>query len=315
MHVVQVLEIENNPLDRPGTAALPALTGAWVILEYLANGSIDKFIENAYSQGRRKLPNRLLWRFCLCMIKACIAITYPRNINTNTLVSETVPAGGRAEDEGMTHNDIHVANVMLADVLEDIEHTITPRLKLIDFGRAADFSQARRIPSPSDISSIGEIILSLILLNPFPFGMHASPYSFQADEGSPEIYTHARELTEGWVEEGHEDVPWLDPDLRALVCNLMREDRDNIPSLADLDRIATAAVRDRDAAWYNNEEFEQDDTIKKLWHDIVHWDGGDDGGGGDDGDLEDLDDEDDDEDDYEDDYEDRYLDDFLGGLP
>lgn len=96
MHIVQVLDIHDNPLQRPGTEELPVIEGHWVILEYLENGSIEKFINNTTESLRTRLPNRLLWRFFLCckfywqdilldvvvwlttsnlVIKACIAMT------------------------------------------------------------------------------------------------------------------------------------------------------------------------------------------------------------------------------------------------
>ncbi|KAI0891797.1 hypothetical protein F4806DRAFT_295786 [Annulohypoxylon nitens] len=275
MHIVQVLDIHDNPLERPGTDELPVIEGHWVILEYLENGSIEKFINNATESLTTRLPNRLLWRFFLCLIKASIAMTYPENINRGMLVSETIPAddANHGVEKGLSHNDIQPGNVLLGDALKDGEHGITPQLKMIDFGTAAKFTTGGVLPSLDDIAAIGEIMLGLIILDPVPLISpgHQGPSRFKANDDAEEIMTQAVELTPEWTDS--EKYAWLDHDLRVLVCNLLRVDKEKQPSLRDLDREITAAVHERDAAYYNDEEIEKDYSIKKLWHDIVHWTG------------------------------------------
>ncbi|KAI1455322.1 kinase-like protein [Annulohypoxylon moriforme] len=281
MHIVQVLDISNNPLARPGTSSLPAIAGGWVILEYLENGSVGKFIENAQEMGIEHLPNRLIWRFALCLIKAAIAMAWPGIIDRSTVASERTPTNFW-QGSAILHRDLHADNIMLADVLPDNEHRITPRLKVIDFGGATEFSMAVNSDSVMEnVTVMGEIIWGLIMLNTAPldqFGDRPLVLFRPPGPNQATVGTQAFDLVP--FSGSGSKYPWLDRDLRVLVCQLLRKDVINIPDLRELDRLATDAVRYRDAAYYGNEIEEQDDTIQELWHEIVHWDGGGGGGGG-----------------------------------
>ncbi|KAK9777926.1 hypothetical protein SCAR479_05252 [Seiridium cardinale] len=133
--------------DPPPPAVQPQaqriyLQGPTLVLELLANGSLEEFVWKANNyMGQdtvlvRQLPNRLLWRFFLCFVRMMIAMAYPRNRVAGQAPSiEQLPADHSQQPGRFTHRDIHVGNIMMGDFdpLEP-EHSITPILKLIDFG-------------------------------------------------------------------------------------------------------------------------------------------------------------------------------------
>ncbi|KAI0880241.1 kinase-like protein [Annulohypoxylon maeteangense] len=220
------------------------------------------------------------------VIKSLIAMSWPENINASEQVSETIPADGRG-DWWILHNDLHEDNIMLGDVLVDDEHRITPRLKVIDFGASIRVNSSNRTRSWRDLAAVGELMLSLILLISLPILEHGehNVAMFQPSPNEDEVETQAIELVP--LSGDEDEQPWLDPDLKLLVCKCLRTDK-NLPSLRDLDLEISAAVRERDAAFYEDDPEEQDAFIEKLWHDIVHF-SGDPGNP-----LEDDDDDDDD---------------------
>lgn len=61
----------------------------------------------------------------------------------------------------------------------------------------------------------------------------------------------------------------VDVALLELVCACMSPDINVRPTLASLLNTALAAVRQRTAAFYNNDPFEQDDAISSLWRDLT----------------------------------------------
>ncbi|XXG99954.1 hypothetical protein Hte_006295 [Hypoxylon texense] len=51
-----------------------------IILEYMENGSLQGLIEKLSLErrrGRGRIPNRVLWSFWLCLIRACVGMEYP----------------------------------------------------------------------------------------------------------------------------------------------------------------------------------------------------------------------------------------------
>ncbi|KAI1086185.1 kinase-like domain-containing protein [Rostrohypoxylon terebratum] len=120
----------------PGDSLAPASAErnwAWIYLDRIENGTLTGFMNRAKQNGMVRLPNRVLWPIFLCLVRACIAMAWPRNAeDLNESIVRTL-----APPSGLTHNDIHGDNLLFGSYLDHPEHGRTPILKLIDFGLAA----------------------------------------------------------------------------------------------------------------------------------------------------------------------------------
>ncbi|KAI0838305.1 kinase-like protein [Hypoxylon sp. FL0890] len=134
MHLVQLIDIPANPLASSDLQ--------WLVLEWLPNGTLGDFVTKAKEKGAERLPNRLLWRFFLCLIRACVGMAYPKGRTDDLLELETLPRAPPGENyfqpKQFAHNDIDDTNVLLGDFLPYGEHGITPIVKFIDFGGTED---------------------------------------------------------------------------------------------------------------------------------------------------------------------------------
>ncbi|KAI1388252.1 kinase-like protein [Hypoxylon trugodes] len=135
----------------------------YMLLEFAPNGDLEHFIYRLNDSGE-KVPNRVLWSFWQCLVKACVAMEYPprkfhprrREANSdftpvNTvdgskvggkdLFEEVPPAKRRWAGKNMVHFDIDPRNILVFDVDvggPDEEHRLVPRLKVTDFGCAQE---------------------------------------------------------------------------------------------------------------------------------------------------------------------------------
>ncbi|KAK7987039.1 hypothetical protein PG988_002027 [Apiospora saccharicola] len=111
-HLVRLIEFgDQDPLERNGARNY---FGNWIYLEFLENGTLAQFVEKYKAQDIPYVPNRLLWRIFMCMIRACIAMAYipPRRCSRplpwrpafNTFAKDMLP-GGQAGDR-MPHPEL-----------------------------------------------------------------------------------------------------------------------------------------------------------------------------------------------------------------
>ncbi|KAK7751961.1 hypothetical protein SLS62_006104 [Diatrype stigma] len=148
-----------------------------VVMEYVANGDLTEFSGRMEEYQEKKevkvvVPNRVLWRFFLCLTRAVIGMAYPqRSTNPNfasndgTIWREEIPEGD-VTPTLMIHGDMHFGNLLLGDVtLGDEEHDLTPILKLTDFG------ESRTIPEEPETgiwtavaNQIGEAAVVIMML-------------------------------------------------------------------------------------------------------------------------------------------------------
>ncbi|KAI0396987.1 kinase-like domain-containing protein [Xylariaceae sp. FL0594] len=111
--------------------------------EMLENGDLFGFICKVNSHGER-IPNAILWRFFLCLVRMCIAMAYPpaslpENMDRPGPITETVPDGDFEEwERRMVHFDFDPSNIFVGDLRLGAEHQISPILKLGDFGLATE---------------------------------------------------------------------------------------------------------------------------------------------------------------------------------
>ncbi|KAK7969347.1 hypothetical protein PG996_002216 [Apiospora saccharicola] len=136
-HIIQVLP-EYNHLWRTkknqSSDGGPLLAHPVIVMEYLENGTLDQLI-NRFGKIERRIPQRLIWSFALCMLRAVAAITYPDQLDgrrRREVAKDDPPSL-------ITQNSWKGLNVLIGDMMEDdAEHSLAPVLKLIDFGRGRE---------------------------------------------------------------------------------------------------------------------------------------------------------------------------------
>ncbi|KAK6833465.1 hypothetical protein PG987_008159 [Apiospora arundinis] len=133
-HIVQLMDGCDRNFDDPN------LPGPSIAMEYLENGSFGAFLQRCIT-AQVRLPNRVLWCIILCLIRANVAMTWPpRGKELDPEKLETVSQ--RTAPTPYAHNDLHLENIMFGNMDPDVaEHSMFPRLKLIDFV-AADLRAA-----------------------------------------------------------------------------------------------------------------------------------------------------------------------------
>ncbi|KAI2465711.1 kinase-like domain-containing protein [Annulohypoxylon bovei var. microspora] len=120
----------------------------FILFDYKMNGDLAHLIYKLEAQNVNT-PNRVLWSFWLCLIKACIALEYPpRKFHPRRHTGkdaegdlfEDIPVVTRRwAGKRMVHFDIDPKNILI-DHLDIIsgggEHALVPGLRLADFGSA-----------------------------------------------------------------------------------------------------------------------------------------------------------------------------------
>ncbi|KAK9776481.1 hypothetical protein SCAR479_06804 [Seiridium cardinale] len=129
-HVVQVLTMSNDPIR-----GIPLHDRArWVYMEWLHNGTLEDFLERAEARDS-PLPNRLMWRFLMCLIRMVIAMSWPEAHQPDNIRLEGPQRGFGSVV--IRNRDIQDKNLMF-DRFDPstgcIEHTLAPIMKMIDFG-------------------------------------------------------------------------------------------------------------------------------------------------------------------------------------
>ncbi|KAI1083986.1 kinase-like protein [Whalleya microplaca] len=137
----------------------------YLLLEFVENGDLTRLICKL-NDMKENIPNRVLWSFWLCLVRACVAMEYPprkfhprRRENPNDITAqmgalrieddvagkvvngdlfEDIPVARRRwAGKRIVHFDIDPSNIFIAGFdlgAADNEHKLIPRLKLADFG-------------------------------------------------------------------------------------------------------------------------------------------------------------------------------------
>ncbi|KAK8039393.1 hypothetical protein PG993_007804 [Apiospora rasikravindrae] len=260
LHIVQLLDIENSPffdfdVDEPGLAQFNPdrarinraayesegyLLGPMLAIELLENGSVKDFIQKAQAHNVPRLPNRLIWRFFLCLVRACVAMAYPRRSGKEQFF-EVIPAGDQAPSD-FTHTDWQPGNVMLGGIyLEHFEHQITPILKLIDFGVWQDAVQFNLLYNDlnekgvaHNIFGAASVIFSTIALDLDLYIVWDTPVQFtvQRDGQTRSIATLARDMVQNL--DSSPKYAHLDRELVSVIAQCLASNPADRPSLPDL---------------------------------------------------------------------------------
>ncbi|KAI1429219.1 hypothetical protein F5Y12DRAFT_782184 [Xylaria sp. FL1777] len=244
------------------------------------SGTISKLISRV-AEKQIRMPNRLLWRFFLCLVRMCIAMGWPPEKpdgeNPQPVIEEV---NGRPYG-GLIHRDMHEGNVMIGDLIPDdpdLEHRLTPMLKLIDLGgmeKVEDDRKVNRWAVRENTFDIGLLMLELIGIdadeahNIYPAPTRAKP--LQVHEGGPEVLTNGIPLLKD--DNNVTPFPWLDQGLRRVVCACLATEPENRPSPLALLNISTACVRDRDQQYYASRGrehlCESDEAIRAFLSEVV----------------------------------------------
>ncbi|KAI0425146.1 hypothetical protein F5Y09DRAFT_112974 [Xylaria sp. FL1042] len=137
--------------------------GPAILLEYLENGDLLRVVKHIYYR-RDQLPNRLLWGWYHCLVRACIAMTYAKEELVPSMELEMLR--GDQEHLRLVHDDIAARNVMIGEFDPLVkEHRATPKLTLIDFGLARQLPLGRE--KEAEDRNLQEVnMLMLDLINP-----------------------------------------------------------------------------------------------------------------------------------------------------
>ncbi|KAI0802115.1 hypothetical protein GGR55DRAFT_459252 [Xylaria sp. FL0064] len=189
--------------------ALSMSNGPALLLEYLENGDLLRIVEHTYHH-REQLPNRLLWSWYHCLVRACIAMTYVREEITPSIELEML----RTDQDHLrvVHNDIAARNVMVGDCDPLVqEHRATPKLTLIDFGLAHQLPLGREKESERrNLKEVNTLMLDLINPRIRMNGRGIYPYECNG----------IRTIAGGLFDERR--LSLLDPELRTLLAQSFR---------------------------------------------------------------------------------------------
>ncbi|KAI0185750.1 hypothetical protein EV127DRAFT_440930 [Xylaria flabelliformis] len=278
-HIVNDITPTKDPLARrsPGVRSHRMGTDNWLYLEWLENGTVKNLVGRAIQLGIT-LPNRLLWRFFLCLIRMCIAMDWPAKKPED---EDPQPVREVPDDRargGLIHGDMHDENIMFGDFIPDdpdTEHRITPILKLIDLGSmqmVEGDGDAMGEAVRDNLFDIGIMMVELVTLNSNtkrnirPSESLATKFRMQSD--SQEIMTNGGViLPNGNVN----PYPKLDTALRGLICSCLAAKSRDRPSASALANVVTTFIENRDKQFYASRgyEGESDDDIKSILDQLI----------------------------------------------
>ncbi|KAI1337322.1 hypothetical protein F5Y15DRAFT_425908 [Xylariaceae sp. FL0016] len=273
LHVVKIIEPPSDPLAQtfPGVRPHCMDVNHWLHMEWLENGVLKTFVQRAFEEGLQPpLPNRLLWRLLMCLIRMCIAMAWPPE-----RPDEEDPAQifERAETtkprRRLIHGDMHNENIMIGTLLPHAgsEHDLTPVLKLIDLGSMTEEDEHpsnEESAIAQNLFEVGALILSLATLEDVDMGdLFMSNYpTFTTRRGGPPIRTAARQLLPDVS--GRVPVPGLDGDLRNIICRCLTPDEDQRPKVRPLANLVLGAIDQRDEKWYEDRGYSGDESDEHI---------------------------------------------------
>ncbi|KAI1357697.1 kinase-like protein [Xylaria arbuscula] len=227
------------------------LTGPALALEYLEHGDIAGLM-NKLRRAGRTVPNRILWSFFFCLIRASIGMAYPptQPIGSDVQILDELPADHSPETEGrMAHNDFNTRNIMLT-VGDGPEHGIGVKAKLIDFGLTApryEFGSQKNIFDAAEtITSMATVLVA---------GIANTTCDYKG------FKTRAVHLLS--TDDAPLPLPWLDPDLRDFLARCMYESLQR-PKLQEALQITQNAVISKTAESFPVPRMETDSAIDSF---------------------------------------------------
>ncbi|KAK8052899.1 hypothetical protein PG996_012200 [Apiospora saccharicola] len=210
--------------------SLVGLKGPVLMIEYLKNGDLAQ-LHYRTTKYDLVVPNRALWSILLCLVRACIAMAYPRNADENAEPRlEEIPGDG-AKPSNLDHGDLHMGNGDIGSPSGN-EHQLVPILKLIDFGQAKENEHAVQ----ENLFKVSKIMINLIARKVVQVDKTVFDYKGYR--------TYATEILPPHPEDLDHDYKYasLDPRLRDLIARCLAQDPGERPGLAEMLRVVQAAA-------------------------------------------------------------------------
>ncbi|KAI1372357.1 kinase-like domain-containing protein [Hypoxylon crocopeplum] len=266
-HIVNLVDVHNNPLEpRDGQGGIQ---GAWIIMEYMENGTLGQFLERA--EGIL-IPNRMLWFMFQCMIRACVGMAYSP---LGPFLPET-PLENYAPSL-LSHQDMTTLNLMFGSLRPgDPEHYLVPILKLIDFGFARVLTGSGPAISQADVAAYDDSLgLSALRVGYGRSNAAIHENILAVGIAMTRIITFERLIPVNRCRREILDMnvyPSLDRDLRLLIVRCLAVEPLNRPPLEELLAVLHGGIYTKNAAAYVgtvSELAETDDNIRGFVQEYI----------------------------------------------
>ncbi|KAI0107218.1 hypothetical protein GGR51DRAFT_571160 [Nemania sp. FL0031] len=239
-------------------------------LEYLPNGTLFLLSEKLVLTGDT-IPNRILWKIWLCMVRQCVAMAFPPNrapeVYNGQMKREQIYPD--REQFPLTQNSSHLENFLfgLAPAqAPDADHgPCVPVTKLIDFGRGRieniaayeqDLRNAYECGSKINLWGAAHALMMVILvhLNEELLDMEEVPVIYQ--------YTEKAQIQQILTKAPHalRETTIIDVRLRDRLVRCLASNLNNCPSLEEALNEAETQVANRDSINIS----ESDDSITRF---------------------------------------------------
>ncbi|KAH9884888.1 hypothetical protein F4778DRAFT_762103 [Xylariomycetidae sp. FL2044] len=238
-------------LDLEPSGFLAGLTGPIAVTEYLENGTIRQLIKRCRKRNI-PVPNRVLWYFLLCLVRAVIEMKYPTkipfdqpsyNITTEEVLPSELENTHPTGIQSINHDDLHLENIMMGDPGYR-EEIVVPIIKLIDFGNAKDVEPG---VEPNNMAPLIETMIMIIAQSEVPDDDYVQFEGYT---------TSASEILD--VEGGNgARYPGLDDVLRRTLAQCLAEDLSQRPGLRALHDTAVAYAFPSDDPEIDREDFDR----------------------------------------------------------
>ncbi|KAI1326447.1 hypothetical protein F5Y16DRAFT_421755 [Xylariaceae sp. FL0255] len=266
-HIVRLLLPIQDSLSAPQPDLEPhrLKPDEWIYMEWLENGTVGQFIRRAMDKNiQAPLPNRLLWRMFLCLIRIYIALGWPPRQSSPSGPQVTEQVDGAAWGRYL-HTDIHYNNMMFGDMvspnnatdtnaIEDPqdgqEHDFAPIIKLIDFYNTKGRDPTREKDThTTNLWFLAGVMQNLITLSNTQVAQTASKI-FRVGKNPANFAHETNAIMIVPASSGAEPYPGLDPELRDLVCLSLAVDSTVRLELGTLVKVIEIAIAERDEAYY-----------------------------------------------------------------
>ncbi|KAI0882080.1 uncharacterized protein GGS22DRAFT_196229 [Annulohypoxylon maeteangense] len=206
-----------------------------IVMEYLENGDFARLIERA-NHYTISIPNRILWSFFLCLVRACIGMSFNQGLSPEEPTQlETIPADG-TPPSNLVHGNINTRNIRIGGGDGDgrfTEHIFAPVVKLINLEGAAQATN--NLGNRYNLWDISGMMMSIIT--------KSETWSLSPTCVYRGIITNASPI----LNEKREMFPLLDDDLRDLLARCLAVNPDHRPNLRDMLAETEHAVRTKGA--------------------------------------------------------------------
>ncbi|KAI0391287.1 hypothetical protein F5Y17DRAFT_17368 [Xylariaceae sp. FL0594] len=255
--------------------------------EYLPLGTLKQFLHRVLHKDYVMIPNRLLWRIWLCIVRQNIAMAFPPDIPDGQyrgqLIRETLKPQIQLR---LVHYANHLDNMVFADsdsILKGIEHG-EPHLgvKLLEFSRVkmANWEESLwNLPTrPDEFASRHNLFNAAFTLQSIAcFTAYLAGETFSVDYNSAATYPvdmggfQFRDVRT-FAHPVFMDNEAVDPSLRQLICRTMNTRAADTPSLKTQLDICLEAVKrgEDDPGFPRIGTDETDSTIRKMLKECIY---------------------------------------------